>query len=518
MHRPRIRVRVVAGLGWGLILIICVAAAQPPARPVGDTYAGHTRAVEAARAGHYDEGLVILRALLREFPDDYPLNRDFILISTWKGDCDAALERFARVRSHAHFEPYFISAVADCAVKRARAGGHDAALSVLGVLEQHEPENYALRHDIIVIHTWKGECRAALERYERLRARPAPEPYFAIAVADCLLADERPKEAVALLQDALAFTPGDPPLQHALQKAQAEQPLADRDHGYREVVFELSSDDSDQGLREWRSHLELSTHVAPETRVYARYLLAHSDDKALSAGNLDRAGAGLRYGFSQRWRGDVEVSGDTQRNGQSGVAARVFYEPRESWRSNLGYTNFAEDLPLRARVAGVEATRWDGVADYHSLDYVWSGRVSANAYDFSDTNRRESMYATLGYAYEMLPYREQRVYVEGYRSTNTLDSAPYFNPRHDRSLGVVQRTDFVHESRYKRHVDRLYLAVSVYDQEDFGTHGKWSMKYEQDYDFDEFSALVWEVTYAHNVYDGAAENETRMALRYLRRF
>lgn len=518
MHRPRNIARVVAGFGSGLLLIVQVSVAQPPVRTIEDTYAEHTRAIEAARAGRYDEGAAILRALLRQFPDDYPLNRDFIVISAWKDDCDTALVHFERVRHQPSFETYLIRAVADCAVKRARVGGHDAALSVLEALARVEPRDYALRRDIIVIQTWTRDCRAALDGYERLLGRPAPEPFFAIAVADCLLENERPKEAVALIREAMEQAPDDERLQHALLKAQGVFPLAARDHGYRELIFDFLSDKSDQGLRESRSQLEMSARVAAATRVYARYLAVRAQEEAFGDGDLDRAGLGLRYGFSERWRTDVELSGDARRGGQSGAAAQIIYEPRDSWRFGIGYSSFAEDLPLRARAAGIEGTRWDGGGEYNSLDYIWFGRVSANAYDFSDTNRRESMYAILGYAYEMLPYREQRVYVEGYRSKNSLDGAPYFNPRQDRSLGIVQRTDFVYESRYKRHVDRLYLAVSVYDQEDFGAHGKWSVKVEQDYDFDDFNALVWGVGYAHNVYDGSAENEIRVEFRYARRF
>jgi biofilm PGA synthesis protein PgaA len=118
----------------------------------------------------------------------------------------------------------------------------------------------------------------------------------------------------------------------------------------------------------------------------------------------------------------------------------------------------------------------------------------------------------------MLPHREQRVYLEWYQSRNTLDDTDYFNPGRDRSLGVVHRTDFVFDSRYKRHVDSLYLSMSDYTQDDFGSRWKWSVKYEQDYDFDGAQSLLWGVTHARNVYDGAGEAEWRAELRYVKRF
>jgi tetratricopeptide (TPR) repeat protein len=505
-------------IGLATVLALPAAGAPPAPRRIEDTYAEHTRAVELGRAGHHDAALLILRDLLAGFPDDYPLNRDFILVSTWKGDCQGALERFERVRQHPRFEPYFVQAVADCAVRRAQAGDHDGALAILGPLAERDPENYPLQRDIVVITAWKGDCPATLRRFDALPNRQAPEPYFAVAVADCLLDAERPREAVTLVRKALENEPGNESLRHALEKAQLALVPRGIDHPYREIVFEVATDETDQGLREWRSRLEVSDRLAQRTRIYARYLHARSDDPEFSDGNLNRAGLGLRHRFDERWFGEVEVSGDTQNSGQGGTSAQVVFEPRDTWRFNLAATSFAEDLPLRARAAGVEADRREGGAEYNSLDHVWHWRASANSWDFTDTNRRDSLYTTVGYAYEMLPYREQRLYGEWYQSRNTLDGAPYFNPSRDRSLGIVHRTDFILSSRYKRHVDSLYLALAAYDQEDFDVHNVWSVKYEQDYDFDDFNRLNWGVGYGRNVYDGESEYVSAAHLRYARRF
>jgi biofilm PGA synthesis protein PgaA len=518
MHTTRQTWHAATVAGWALMSGWVCPGAQAADRPIEETYAEHTRAVEAARAGQHDEGLAILARLLDEFPDDYPLNRDFILISSWNDDCEAVLARVEYVRSQPQFEPYLVRAVADCAVKRARADDPDAALAILESLAARQPDDYALARDIIVIRTWKRECSAAIERYDNLTQRPPPEPYFAIAVADCLLLAERPKEAAVLIDDALAQAPDDEGLLYARRKALGELPLATRDNPYRELVFNLASDDSDQGVREWYAGIEASMPVATDTRAYARYLATLSSDAELRAGDMDRLGVGVRRRFSRRWAGVVEVAGDIHRSGQGGAAGEVIYEPDDRWRLTVGATSFAEDLPLRARAAGIDGRRADSGLEFNSHDYVWYGRVSVNRYEFSDTNERSSLYAALGYAFELLPYREQRLYVEWYQSRNTLDGAPYFNPQRDRSVGLIHRTDFVFESRFQRHVDSLYLNVSLYDQDDFGAHSKWAVTYEQDYHFDDFNHFGWGLTYARNVYDGAAEYETRAQLRYVRRF
>lgn len=513
--------KIIKYLSLGLFLLIAVVhpcySENEGAQGVEAT---HQRAVVLARKGKHDEALRMLRPLVQAYPDNYPLRRDFIIISSWKGDCDTTLAEFARIKKPTQLEAYFIPAVADCAVKRARGGDYDAGLSVLNDLLQYEPNSYPLLRDIILVTIWKGDCPTALDRFEKVRGTTELESYFVVPVSDCLLERDRPKEALTLIRAGLERHPDDPALQHSLLKATVGLKVDENyDDERRAFIFELASDSSDQGLREWQSRAELSAHVAPRTRLYTRYLATRSDDAQYHGGDLNRAGVGVRYWFNEKWLIDQEVSTDTRYSGRHGSATKIVYEPRDTWKYIGAYTNFAEDdLPLRARANGVEASHWQASAEYNSLDYVWYWYGTVNDYDFSDTNQRKSLFTTVGYAYEMLPQREQRVYLEWYQSRNSLDDVDYFNPGHDRSLGIVHRTDFVFDSRYKRHVDSLYLSVNDYTQDDFGSHWKWGVKYEQDYDFDDAQSLLWGITYARNMYDGVGEAEWRAELRYEKRF
>jgi predicted Zn-dependent protease len=93
----------VTRLPWrGIVAVVLLmqpvfgVAANTPG--IETTYAQHTHAVALARAGQYDAGRAILRRLLRDFPHDYPLNRDFILITAWQGDCPEVIRRFDAMR------------------------------------------------------------------------------------------------------------------------------------------------------------------------------------------------------------------------------------------------------------------------------------------------------------------------------------------------------------------------------------------------------------------------------------
>ncbi|MBS1245966.1 MAG: hypothetical protein H6R47_165 [Proteobacteria bacterium] len=432
-------------MAWGFILPSWSDVAPDK---IENTYAEHTRGVELARAGQYDEGLAVLLPLLQRFPDDYPLQRDVVLISAWKGDCPGALTRF-----------------------------------------------------------------------ERLRDYPDLEPYLVVAVTDCLLAANRPREARHLVRRARERYPEDASLRNAFfaadfvvrvdQNVDEERPA---------VEAALGNDTSDQGLAEWIGRIEGSARIAEATRLYARYRFTRSTESQYRSGDLDRVGVGMRFRYNDQLLFDQEFSADVSASGQGGSTTRVVYDPRDTWRFTTAYASFAEAIPLRARAAGIEASQWSADAAYERRDYRWEGFASVNYFDYSDTNQRTNMYANVGYAYEMRARREQRLFFEWSLSHNSLDEAVYFNPSHDNSLGLLHRTDFVYDSRYRRHVDHLWVSINAYSQEGFGTHGRWAVVYEQDYDFDESRAFAVGAGVARNVYDGKYETEGRLYLTYYQRF
>ncbi len=485
------------------------------------TYADHARAVALAREGRHAEGLALLQALLARFPGDYPLNRDAILVATWAGDCGYALERYAMVREQPRIDPYLVPPLADCAVQRARAGDYDAALDVLERLRPHAAEPYPLQRDLSLITAWRGDCRGALAQFAPIRDDPRNPPYLIASMADCLVQDGRSGEAEALVTAALIYAPEDDQLRQALLRAQVADSLAHGDWDDTVIEAGLVTDDAEPGPREWRGSVLARTGVSPSVRVQARLLATAAsgdDDAGPDSGDLRRIGIGVGWRPAAHWELLQELSADTRLDNQDGSTTRLIYRPAPELSFSAAHATFAEDLPLRARANGIEADHSEIGGAFHTRDYVWDARAAANRYDFTDGNRRESAFATLGYAYDLLPEREQRIYIEGYRSHNTRDDAPYFNPSSDASLGLVHRTTFVIDSRYKRHVDSLYLWVARYRQEGFGTKPRWGAKYEQDYDFDDDLALVFAVSLQRNVYDGEYENAFRGEVYVRRRF
>jgi biofilm PGA synthesis protein PgaA len=231
-----------------------------------------------------------------------------------------------------------------------------------------------------------------------------------------------------------------------------------------------------------------------------------------------------RIGIGMRWRPNVQLSidqgfsNDIYQTQRDGVHTRVAYQPYDPWKLSVGRDTYAEDISVRARAAGIEATRSYADLEYTGLKDVWTWYGIISRYDYTDTNRRNVFYTTLGYGYALLPEREHRIYVEWYRSRNSLDNAVYFNPKQDDSIALVHRTAFIFDTRYRRHVDNLSLSVGTYAQEGFGRHAIYGVTYEQDYDFDDRRNLILGIGYNRNYFDGEREDDWQLSAQYRWKF
>ena len=102
----------------------------------------HQRAIKLAHDDQLDAALVILKNLLTSHPDHYAIRRDFVVISGWNGNCDAAVKEFQPIKNRPNKEDYLIAAVAQCMSNTRR---NDEALALLREGTQAYPENEEIK-------------------------------------------------------------------------------------------------------------------------------------------------------------------------------------------------------------------------------------------------------------------------------------------------------------------------------------------------------------------------------------
>ena len=126
----------------GMNVVCNVALAVETNTKSATVEAEHARAVALARNDHTDEGLAILRKLLQSHPSSYPIRRDYVVIATWKGDCDEALSNYKIIEDHPAQEAYLVVPVSECLHRQRK---DNAALALLKKHSKASPDDEELK-------------------------------------------------------------------------------------------------------------------------------------------------------------------------------------------------------------------------------------------------------------------------------------------------------------------------------------------------------------------------------------
>jgi tetratricopeptide (TPR) repeat protein len=401
-------------------------------------------------------------------------------------------------------------------VQLGREGKYQEGLAILQKILDKNPGNYAVRRDFVVIATWAGDCDLALKNYEKIKQAKHQEGYLIAAVSDCLNEQNRPEQAIALLEKGAKQSPDDDDIKQKLTELKKEHKL----NTAKSLRVSLSNNNSDQGNQEWLFETRYSQQVLKDTRAYARLLVARADDPKFATGDLNRLGVGAIHHLNYKLSFDVELSTDVQSSGEEGITGTVLYQPHYLWELGAQHASFAEDLPLRAKAADVSSNRTSLFADFHSPDYRFEWSANASQYRFSDSNTRKSFSTTAGYAHYMTASLEHRLIVDFYRSSNTLPSGSvvYFNPGRDTAINLTHKSSLVYDSRFKRHVDNFFVYLGSYWQKDYDRKPVYGFGLQQEYNFTDTAYFTWGASYNSHVYDGRREREIGVFASYEQKF
>lgn len=202
----------------------------------------------------------------------------------------------------------------------------------------------------------------------------------------------------------------------------------------------------------------------------------------------------------------------------SGADASVQWQPDDHWTLHGALQAFTQDTPLRAVQAGVRADAAKAGATY-AWDNDRVASLSLATLDFTDGNRRWQ--ATLDYAaaVEVGPRLNVLLRPAFYTSRNSLDDAPYFNPKRDASLSLATDVRHLLWRRYERSLrQRLVVTVGGYRQSGFGSDLVGGVEYSQTYAHAPRTGWEYGIAWARNVYDSDVEQSWTAFVRLDQRF
>ena len=130
----------------------CIAGAIGLVLASGPLFAGKTSVVQQqqqalayARIAQHDRALKILQSLKTRYPGRYSIQRDYILVASWKGDCDRVLDGYRNLqKKYQHYSRVAIPA-AQCLREQNRVRG---AIKILQTALARSKGNRELRKEL----------------------------------------------------------------------------------------------------------------------------------------------------------------------------------------------------------------------------------------------------------------------------------------------------------------------------------------------------------------------------------
>lgn len=215
----------------------------------------------------------------------------------------------------------------------------------------------------------------------------------------------------------------------------------------------------------------------------------------------ERLGVGGEYAYGD-WEGVAEINAD--RSGANvGLTLRGVWTPSDDWRFRAGLDTNSNDIPLKARLYGIDAK---GIKLGATRSFNEARRIDVNYgyWDFDDGNQRHSLQVSWLERWFTRPtYRFESV-VGVYTSRNDRDDAPYFNPGRDVDADVTllgEHLTWRNPSTTFR--QRVALSAGAYSQQGYGTRPVYGLRLEHEWEGSETMSLRYGIGRSRHPYDGA---------------
>jgi biofilm PGA synthesis protein PgaA len=364
-------------------------------------------------------------------------------------------------------------------------------------LRERAPGNAGFRTGLAYTYLWRGWPRRALREFNISASMDEKDTTVQVGKAFALNSLARKEEA---REEAKALLKDHPDNRHVMdlnRQLKVEE--------MQEIKADFDASYDDDGVTDIRSGLRITRPVSLYTDVYGSIYFQRSESSHDSlASHFHRAALGADHVFNSSWELRQEFSADYDNAKDFGSLTEINFTPDDHWNFGLLYDSFTTDVPLKARIFDIDADEIK--ADVAFRESEWrTYRLSMSRMKFSDDNKRLSWL----FGYEQGLYVrnnwKMRMFLDLYRSSNSSDDSPYFNPKSDLSVNLTHMTEHTIYRIYRRSfLQRLFLSVGDYSQREFSNYMTGSVRYEHDLEFSDLHALLYGVSVARQVYDGEA--------------
>jgi len=376
-------------------------------------------------------------------------------------------------------------------------------------LRDKAPANTEIRNVLAHVHLWRGWPRKALNEFNIISTLDPDYKGALTGKAAALNTLAYKEEARELTSDLLSAYPQDRQVQKLARELSIET--------FREVVTDFFFTRDSDGYEEIKTEMTFSQPLSLYSTLYAWFLWEQSSGNGLIQ-RFERTGLGLRHVFNSSWTLNQKFSINYNDGNDFGSFTALRFTPDDAWSFDLSYDSFSTDVPLRARVFGIESDKIAADIVYRQSEWRSLGLFLTDM-NFSDGNRRQG--ALLNYQQGLLSKNDWKIRVSFDLGVtrDSLQDAPYFNPSHDFTLSITPMIEQIICRIYGRSfVHRLFFGAGVYAEDGYKTKPITSLKYQQEYDFSDTQSVLWGVSLAQNVYDGRSVGSWTLYSTYRGRF
>ena len=348
----------------------------------------------------------------------------------------------------------------------------EVARNELLSLQQKDPNDQNISANLATLYRWQGLPNKAADILSDMDKNRVDEIEYEVSVANVNLDLQKFSEAegnINALSNKAPKNKGVKQLNHRWALHNSYQYVANFQYG--------ESSGNTFGNKDFT--FDQRVYSKPFNHHYRVYFRDRYDwaEFPEDNGNLHRVGIGGEF-RNHNFDITAELNVSARDDRDVGISVNGLWRLGDHWRLFGEIQTYSHHVPLRAINAGI-----DGESATAGFQYRWNDsryiRASASYADFSDGNKRTSVF--LQHQHDIFQSAHHQVYLseEFYASDNSENDVGYFNPEQDYSFRIAAKYYGILWRRYeKSYVHRLTIGAGNYKQKNHSNAGIWDIEYQ----------------------------------------